>query len=234
MIRHICAAVIALLLPAFASPMGYTEPRSDPSCDVNATADPGTGSEHHGTSKDGGYLWPYQTFKSSPLTPPTWEIIKTNDSLASGLVFLTIGDITPQVPITKSPAPYIFTDEGQLVWAGPTVNATNFKWQMLKDEPVLTYCSGQTTSGANVGHGYGNITILDSSYNTTVFCPNYGLNTGTDGEFACQADIHESYITDRNTILVSAYNATKTGLTSVNGTADGMCIPHDLATHYHD
>jgi len=39
--------------------------------------------------------------------------------------------------------------------------------------------------------------------------------------FECQADIHESYVTERGSIILSAYNYTQADLTSVGGPADG-------------
>ncbi|KAF7185508.1 hypothetical protein HII31_13132 [Pseudocercospora fuligena] len=115
------------------------------------------------------------------------------------------------------------TDQGQLIWSGPESNATNFKWQLYQGRPTLTYWGGLTTSGANIGHGYGNITFLDETYNvTSVLCPKFdNYNTAGDGTFACESDIHESYLTDRGTMIVSAYNATQTDLTSIGGPADG-------------
>jgi hypothetical protein len=37
----------------------------------------------------------------------------------------------------------------------------------------------------------------------------------------CQADLHESYVTDRGSLLVTGYNLTQADLTSVNGSAQG-------------
>ena len=37
----------------------------------------------------------------------------------------------------------------------------------------------------------------------------------------CQGDAHESYATDRDTLIVSAYNATPTDLSSIGGPKDG-------------
>lgn len=79
-----------------------------------------------------------------------------------------------------------------------------------------------SSAGANIGHGYGNVTLLDTSYKVkNVLCPHFGLNTAGGGNFSCEADLHESYITDRNTILVTAYNATTADLSAVNGSANG-------------
>lgn len=97
-------------------------------CNPQSPSDPGQGVEHHDVTQAGGWLWPYQVFKSSPLTPPEWEINSTGAELAPGLIFLTISDTLP-LNTTKRPSPKIFTDKGQLVWSGPRGNCTNLKFQ---------------------------------------------------------------------------------------------------------
>ncbi|KAK4497122.1 hypothetical protein PRZ48_011572 [Zasmidium cellare] len=217
--------------PWSGSPSGHGSPpcygsqcssNGSSTCNSQSSSDPGPGIEHHDVTQAGGYLWPYQVYKSSPLTPPEWQINSTGAELAPGLIFLTISDTLP-LNTTKRPSPKIFTDKGQLVWSGPRGNSTNLKFQEYNGKPTLTYWSGDTTSGTNVGHGYGNITFLDETYKTgPVVCPNYpSLNYSTDGTFKCDADIHESFITDRNTLLSSAYNATPADLSSQGGPKDG-------------
>ncbi|KAK4554058.1 hypothetical protein LTR86_008899 [Recurvomyces mirabilis] len=174
----------------------------------NNPADPGPGVEHHEVGGGGNSsIWPYQIFKSAPYNPPVWEINATGKPLAPGLLF--------------QPA-QIYRDDGQLVWFGTPATANNFKWQIFNDEPTLTFWSGVSSNGVNTGHGYGNITFLDTGYNVkTVLAPHFNLTIPGNQTFESQADLHESYLTDRNTILVTAYNATQTDLTAVNGTADG-------------
>jgi len=163
----------------------------------------------------------YYIYKSAPFNPPVWEINVTGETLAPGLIFTTPSDFST-VSTTKQPAPQIFTTEGQLVWSGPTVTATNLKWQNLNGEPTLTFWAGDSTAGGNIGHGYGNVTFLDTSYQIKhVICPNFNLTIPGDSNVTCHADLHELYITDRNTILTSAYNATPADLTAVNGSANG-------------
>ena len=114
------------------------------------------------------------------------------------------------------------TQDGELVWNGPTVNASNFRLVTFENKPTLTYWSGVATTGTNIGHGYGNVTFLDTAYNKIVtVCPDLGIVNPDGFPIPCQADPHESFVTDRNTLLVSAYNATPTDLTSINGTKDG-------------
>ena len=165
--------------------------------------------------------WPYQKFKSSPFTPPQFKITTNGQPLAPGVLFITPSEQTPIVAASDV-APLIMTDAGQLVFNGPIVNATNFRHAVYKGENILTYWSGISTAGANIGHGYGNVTFLDTSYNEILtVCPKLGLVTPDGTEYPCEADLHESYTTDRDTIIVSAYNATQTDLTSVGGPKDG-------------
>ncbi|KAK3172027.1 hypothetical protein OEA41_004111 [Lepraria neglecta] len=165
--------------------------------------------------------WPYQVFKSSPFTPPKLQITTNGKPLAPGLLFITPSEQSAVVA-TSDVAPLIMTDAGQLVFNGPIVNATNFRHATYKGKDILTYWSGLSTAGANVGHGYGNVTFLDDTYTEILtVCPKFGLVTPDNTQYPCEADLHESYTTGRDTILVSAYNATPTDLTSVGGPKDG-------------
>ncbi|MCJ1440398.1 MAG: hypothetical protein MMC23_000881 [Stictis urceolatum] len=181
----------------------------------------GSGEESHEAVKGDESYWPYQKFKSSPYNPPEFDITTDGEPLGSGLIFLTPSDFSTQ-QAAKDVAPIIVTDKGQLVWNGPSANATNLHVSTFENKPVITYFSGVSTSGANVGHGYGNITFLDTSYNTLlVVCPKVGLVTELNTNYPCDADIHESHITPRNTLLFSAYNVTRADLTSKGGPSDG-------------
>ena len=173
--------------------------------------------------------WPYQKFKSSPFTPPQFQITTNGQPLAPGLLFITPSEQSPIVA-TSDVAPLIMTDVGQLVFNGPIVDAANFRHAVYKGRNILTYWSGIST---DMGHGYGNITFLDTSYNQILtVCPKLGLVTAENTEYSCDAgDFHESLTTDRDTIIVSAYNATQTDLTSVGGPKDGWifdCLFYEI------
>lgn len=220
-----CQSLVLLLSVGLSSAAPKTSPyinrleaRQYGSCDPSASANPGPGVEHHGVGGEGNSsIWPYQIYKSAPFNPPVWEINTTGEPLAPGLLF-----VTPTLTATEEQSAQIYTDEGQLVWFGPNATANNFKWQYFDGEPTLTYWNGLSSNGVNTGHGYGNVTLLDTGYNVKyVICPNLNLTIPGNETFDCQADLHESYLTDRNTLIISAYNATQTDLTAVNGTADG-------------
>jgi hypothetical protein len=117
----------------------------------------------------------------------------------------------------------IMTDSGELVWSAPMGTYSNLRVQTVDNETALTYWNGSGSANvASQGHGYGAVYILDTSYNVKyVVCPKLGLTTVNNTYYECQGDIHESYMTERNTLIVSAYNATQTDLTAVGGASDG-------------
>lgn len=188
---------------------------------ANLSCQPGLGKESHRVVNVSGNIWPYQAYKSSPHNPPELEIATTGEPLAPGLLFITPSDGTT-IEATKDTAPLIMTDTGQLVWNGPSTSANNLRVATYEGNSILTYWSGQSAPGANVGHGYGNVTFLDSTYNEILnVCPQFGLVTPDNVTYPCQADLHESFVTDRNTLLVTAYNATETDLSSIDGPSNG-------------
>ncbi|KIW44417.1 uncharacterized protein PV06_02888 [Exophiala oligosperma] len=169
--------------------------------------------------------WPWQTYRSSTAQPPALLINKTGDPLYDGLIiFATENGGTPAA---EQESPYIFNDEGELVWSGPVDITYNVRIQTLNSAPVLTYWSGQGTAGeaAIAGHGYGKFIILDTSYNvihTVSTNLNITLPPGVVTKSAL--DLHESYITPRNTLLVSAYNTTPADLSSIGGPKNGWVL----------
>ena len=183
---------------------------------------PGPGKDSHKVVNDtGSETWPYQTYQSAAYQPPVLQITRNCRPLAPGLLLFSP---EPASPERGSPdlAPLIMTDDGQLVWNGPAANATNFRVASYKKNSILTYWNGVSTEGVNIGHGYGNVTFLDTSYNTIlVVCPKLGLVTPDNVKYQCEADIHESFVTDQDTLIVSAYNVTQADLTSVGGPKDG-------------
>jgi hypothetical protein len=158
------------------------------------------------------------SFETEPFVPPTFNVTESGLPLASGLIFLT-----PLNTIVGSAV--IMSGKGDLVWSTTESGSyTNLLTTSLHGQPVLTFWNG--TGNANPllsGHGYGKVQILDNTY-TEIYsiCPALNLNfpPGTT-RYECQADIHESVVTDKGTLIVSAYNYTQADLTSVGGPADG-------------
>jgi hypothetical protein len=115
------------------------------------------------------------------------------------------------------------TNEGELVWYVETaVPQTNLFAQQLDGKPVLTRWHGK---GSKNGHGYGSVIILDDKYTPiNEICPKPNFVTSDDEEPECYADLHESFITDQGTILVTAVNMTQADLISVGGLVDGWIL----------
>ena len=168
-----------------------------------------------------GSIWPYQVFKSATFNPPQLQVTRNGKQLAPGFLFFGPSSIPPVIA-TQDEAPLIMTDAGQLVWNGPYLDARNFRVASYEGKAILTFWSGFDPAGESVGHGYGNITFLDSSYTKILtVCPKLGLVTPTNTTYECEADWHESYLTSRNTLLVTAYNVTPTDLSSIGGPEEG-------------
>ena len=203
------------------SPISATAVRSSAEFNRNTSCRLGPGKEHHQVVNGSGDIWPYQMYKSAPFNPPELKITTNGQPLAPGLLFITPSDGSA-VKATKSPGPLIMTDAGQLVWSGPILDANNFRVTSFEGSAILTYWSGSSSSALNMGHGYGNVTFLDATYNEIlVVCPKFGLSTPDNTTYPCEADVHESFVTDRNTLLVTAYNVTTTDLSSIGGPVEG-------------
>ena len=203
------------------SPALAAATKRSPESSVNASCHFGPGTESHQVVNGSGEIWPYQVYKSSPFNPPELEITTNGQPLAPGLIFITPSD-TSTIEATKDTAPLIMTEAGQLVWNGPTTAANNLRVASYEGKSILTYWSGSSTSGTNTGHGYGNVTFLDNTYSEILdVCPKFGLVTPNNVTYPCEADFHESFVTDRDTLLVTAYNVTPTDLSSIGGPSDG-------------
>lgn len=203
------------------SPIPAAATRSSAESNGNLSCCLGPGKEFHQVFNDPGEVWPYQMYKSAPFHPPEMEITTNGQPLAPGLLFIAPSD-TSIVEATKNTGPLIMTDTGQLVWSGPSIEANNFRVASYEGSSILTYWSGSSTTAANIGHGYGSVTFLDATYREILnVCPHFGLSTPDNTTYPCEADLHESFVTDRNTLLVTAYNVTATDLSSIGGPVNG-------------
>jgi hypothetical protein len=155
----------------------------------------------------------FQTFITEPtFQPPVFDVDKSGAELANGLIVFT-----PVQGVDS--APMLMTDSGELVWNGPNVISTNLFVQSLHGQPVISYWSGKAIT---LGIGYGNVTILDDQYNELyTLCPDFPVVSPNGTLTGCTLDLHEAFITDRGTILVTVMNVTTADLTSVGGPKDG-------------
>ena len=182
----------------------------------------GPGQESHQIENESSSdTWPYQIYQSASFNPPELQITRNGQPLAPGLLFIS-PELSSPVKAAADLAPIIMTDAGELIWNGPNANATNFRVASYHGSPILTYWTGITSTGLNIGHGYGNVTFLDASYNIIhIVCPHLGLVTPDNTTHLCDADLHESFLTDRETLLVTAYNVTQADLSSIGGGQNG-------------
>ncbi|CAL5867109.1 uncharacterized protein PFLUO_LOCUS1321 [Penicillium psychrofluorescens] len=183
-------------------------------------------------------IWPWQTYRSSDITPPYLQINRSSEELAPGLLFIGPENDATQAGV-KQVAPFILTDESELVWGGPEGDSSNFRQQFWGDKSVITFWvgTGKAAYGADVGRGWGEVLILDESYRqikSVCLQLNLTLPEGTTTD--CDADVHESFITDDNTILLTAYNVSRADLSSLGGPSDGwvydsIAVEVDLETN---
>ncbi|KAJ5721553.1 uncharacterized protein N7483_009487 [Penicillium malachiteum] len=173
--------------------------------------------------------WPYSSFKSTGFQPPKLEIAHTGPT-DPGFIFLgPRGAIQP-----SGQAALIYDNNGNLVYEGPQESVSNFQVQQLNGNDVITFWSGDAVS---IGYGYGSVHILDNTYqeiHTVTLTGNFVTPDGSQKN--SYIDLHESYITPSNTLLVTVYNVTQHDLTSIGGNSsewilDGQFYEIDIASN---
>lgn len=168
----------------------------------------------------GAVAWPYSTYRSINFQPPKLEINQTGAS-DPGYIFLgPRGAVQP-----AGTAALIYDNEGHLVYEGPEEVTSNFRVQTLNGTDVITFWAGDMM---DLGYGYGTVHILDNTYKEIHTITLTGdFITPDNSTKPSYIDLHESYITPRNTMLVTAYNLTQHDLTSVGGnSSDWMLDSH--------
>lgn len=176
-----------------------------------------------GLGADGGTAQkqpiPHQSFVSRPdLMPPE---VKLTQGPAWSEEYADSGDYIFLSPNYGSETPQdgaiILDSRGELVWMEPAEdddpedNPFDLRVQEYQGEPVLTVYEG-TSDG---GMGDGEVRILDQSYREITRVTTGGsLGPG-------RADFHDTVITDRDTMLLGAYEPAPADLSGVEGPADG-------------
>jgi len=164
--------------------------------------------------------WDYSTYKSMDFQPPTLVVNKTGTT-EPGFIFVgPRGGVQP-----AGQAALIYDDEGNLVYEGPEEVTANFMIQQLNGTDVLTFWAGDMM---DIGYGYGTVHILDNTYKEIHTVTLTGdFVTPDNSTKDSYIDLHESRITPRNTLLVTAYNLTQHDLTSIGGnSSDWMLDSH--------
>lgn len=173
--------------------------------------------------------WPYLSYKSIYFQPPELVVNQTGAS-DPGYIFLgPRGGIQP-----AGTAALIYDNAGNLVYEGPEEETSNFRVQSLNGTNVITFWAGVMTDR---GYGYGTVHILDNTYKEIHTVTLTGdFVTPDNSTKPSYIDLHESYITPNNTLLVTAYNLTQYDLTPVGGNSSGWMLDShfyeiDIATN---
>jgi hypothetical protein len=101
--------------------------------------------------------------------------------------------------------------DGQPIWENPLeegVVTTNFRVQLYRGSPVLTWWEGRI----ELGHGVGEYVIADTSYRPIRRVQAAG---------GLRGDLHEFVITPHDTALLTSYVVTKADLSAVGGPRRG-------------
>jgi hypothetical protein len=152
---------------------------------------------------------PVTRFRSRPdITIPQVKILKHSPETTPGDVF-----IAPKRGSGMN-GPIILDNDGHVVWARaapPKTEAFDFRPQLYRGQPVLTWWEGVSSVGVGAGEGV----VLDQDYRELM-----RVRAGNGYE----ADLHEFLLTPRGTALVLAYAFVHADLTSVGGPKDGVAI----------
>ncbi|KAF7179026.1 hypothetical protein CNMCM7691_007796 [Aspergillus felis] len=172
--------------------------------------------------------WPYMTLQTAPYEPPQIQITKSGTT-DPGYLF-----VGPRGNRPAGTAALIYDEDGNLVYQGPEQVTANFRVQRLFNQDVVTFWAGNMT---DLGFGYGSVHILDNTYREIYTVTLQGdFETPDDSVPDSYIDLHESHISARNTLLVTAYNVTQQSLTSIGGTPedymlDSLFYEIDIATN---
>ncbi|KAL4804463.1 ASST-domain-containing protein [Aspergillus unguis] len=172
--------------------------------------------------------FPFMTFQTTEFTPPQVQVTKSG-ATDPGYIF-----VGPRGNQDLGTAALIYDEDSNLIYEGPHEVTANFKVQKLFNEDVITFWAGNMMT---LGFGYGTVHILDNTYREI-----YTVTLGGDFVSPDDAprdsfiDLHESHVTKRNTLLVTAYNVTQHDLTSIGGRPDdymldGKFYEIDIATN---
>ncbi|KAL8870769.1 MAG: hypothetical protein Q9174_003259 [Haloplaca sp. 1 TL-2023] len=173
-------------------------------------------------------FWPYQTFVTEPgFHPPVLEISKKPEATDGLLVFAPL----PFIPVypNRSVGGLIMDQDGNPVWHTPNLPLGQLHVQQWNGSNVLTYWTGGIGGDFIDAHGFGAVVILDDTYQQIggVVLNDGSFKSGDSLQNAPQpsyVDIHESLITPRDTIIITAYNSTPYDLSAVGGPTDGWVL----------
>ncbi|KAI2628503.1 ASST-domain-containing protein [Hypoxylon sp. NC1633] len=163
----------------------------------------------------------WQSKSRSDLAPPRLNItIPATRDVGKGYLFVAPFAGFPDTPTEqhgpRQAGPYIFRDDGELVWSGYGIHSiwsTNFQASRWKGKDILFSFEGDHNPG--YGHGHGHITILDNHYETIreLRAGNHKL-----------VDKHEFHIVNEETGLIQIYQPVVRDLTAWGASAQQQWI----------
>lgn len=172
--------------------------------------------------------WPFMTYQTANYTPPQVSVTKSGTT-DPGYIF-----VGPRGNQQWGTAALIYDENSDLIYQGPYEVTANFKVQRLFNEDVITFWAGDM---GTLGFGYGTAHILDNTYREIYTVKLGGDFVTPDGNPRdSYIDLHESHVSERNTLLATAYNVTQHDLTSIGGgpndyMLDGKFYEIDIATN---
>ncbi|KAK5656723.1 hypothetical protein OQA88_4271 [Cercophora sp. LCS_1] len=163
----------------------------------------------------------WQFRSRSDLAPPRLNItIPATKDADKGYLFIApfagYADTPTEQHGPRQAGPYIFRDNGDLVWSGYglySIWTTNFQAGRWKGKDVLFSFEGDHNAG--YGHGHGHITFLDQRYETIreLRAGNHKL-----------VDKHEFHIVNEETGLIEVYQPVPRDLSAYGGSPEQQWI----------
>lgn len=161
-------------------------------------------------------------FKSRPdLSPPRLNItIPAAGNIEKGYIFVSpfagYSDTATEQHGPRQAGPYIFCDNGDLVWSGYgiySIWATNFQAAKWKGEDVLFSFEGDHNAG--YGHGHGHTTIMNKHYETVreLRAGNHKLT-----------DKHEFHVVSDTTAVIQVYQPVPRDLSPWGASAEQQWV----------
>jgi hypothetical protein len=157
----------------------------------------------------GGF--PHQTFRSTDIVAPVFQINSIDRDRLDDQRYLFIGSVYGHM---KAGPMIIDTRDFSLVYADQKYeNAYTSEAQIIDGERYLTFWEGYHTRG----HANGYCLIFDEQYNLKYNVTAQGLN-------GALADMHEMTVTNDKTVIFSTYFNIPWNCSSIGGEEDGLLM----------
>ncbi|KJY01930.1 hypothetical protein TI39_contig271g00003 [Zymoseptoria brevis] len=188
----------------------------------------------------GNATWPYQTYRTTNFTPPYLSISRSpeappvdecNESSEAYLFFAPLGTAFEKSPLIMSDR------TGDLVWNGPNASTFGFGVQEYQGEKVLVGWTG-TSFPEPIGRGNGAVAIWNKNYEliANVTLPGNFLELAENATYPSNIDLHEIFITEKGSMIVTANNVTAADLSEIGGSSahwivEAQVYEIDIATN---